>query len=223
MISLPPSLPPPDTRTQCKTLPKNWVQVPTFCIFNFKRRTGSENKDPLTSERAVKDRAVTNYLGNPSEEDPLSSGHQGRCGHFCVLVPGRRCIRYEKRERPGPGGNKVGYIGYRDNSTMVYWGYIGIMENKMETTIICKDFIAISIVGRSASVHLNAPLTDGQEGAECVSTGEKACKMASRQLISALWLLTRKQLSKHEKTRLADAQHQWTRCSACQTAAWTSF
>ena len=42
--------------------------------------------------------------------------------------------------REVPAGDKARYMGYvgilekKMETTIVYWGYIGIMENKMETT-----------------------------------------------------------------------------------------
>ena len=44
-----------------------------------------------------------------------------------------------------PGGPIIVYWGYirimenKMEATIVCWGYIGIMENKMETTIVCSE------------------------------------------------------------------------------------
>ena len=36
----------------------------------------------------------------------------------------------------GAWGQRVGILEKKMETTIVYWGYMGIMENKMETTII---------------------------------------------------------------------------------------
>ena len=42
-----------------------------------------------------------------------------------------------------------GYIGIMENkmeTTIIHWGYIGIMENKMETTIVCWGYTGIMVI-----------------------------------------------------------------------------
>ena len=42
-----------------------------------------------------------------------------------------------------PCGPGIGIMENKMETTIVYWGYIGIMENKMETTIVYWGYIGI--------------------------------------------------------------------------------
>ena len=48
------------------------------------------------------------------------------------------------------------YRDYKMEATIVYWGYIGIMENKIENTIAYWGYIGI--MGLASHPHLSNPL-----------------------------------------------------------------
>ena len=52
-----------------------------------------------------------------------------------------------------------GYIGImakKMETTIVYWGYIGIMEKKMETIVVCWGYIGV-MCGLSSQGHFDNP------------------------------------------------------------------